>query len=92
MNNRKNIIALRCVIVLTSLVILGCWDPPKSNPLKPNVELNEFDQAEYYAMIALTAAQLSDTVDNPDTQTTCDVCNGTKRSGDGLGPCPCGKN
>ena len=55
-------------------------------------ESTSIPPAEASSLIALTAAQLSDVVDNPDVQTTCEVCDGTKRSGDGLGPCPCGKN
>ena len=90
MNNEKSTTVLYCFI-LVSLLIMGCWNPLTPNPPTPNIQLDEFDQAEYYAMIALTVALLPD-IDSPDVQTTCDVCNGTKRSGDGLGPCPCGKN
>lgn len=36
--------------------------------------------------------QSSEPQPEPEPQTHCEICRGTKRSGDGLGPCPCGDN
>ena len=70
------------------LLFSGCL---MSDDNASNLELNEFVQSKYYANVALAVA-LYEKPDDDNIQTTCDICNGTKKSGDGLGPCPCGKN
>ena len=49
-------------------------------------------RARAHAVLWLALAQEADepTPEPNDDPTLCDVCNGTGKSGDGLGPCPCG--
>ena len=80
---------IKLFLLLMLLSLPGCLisDGNSTSDLK----LDEFEQSKYYANVALAVA-LCEKPDDDNIQTTCEICNGTKKSGDGLGPCPCGKN
>ena len=84
--------SMKWLSLLLLCLVAGCGDAVVI--IVPVIEvrlglIDGYTSAVHDAEVAFAVAQLVDPVA---PQTTCDICNGTKRSGDGLGPCPCGKN
>ena len=76
------------IVLMSGCSLLPMVAPPKA--MSPEIDLVVRARAHAILWLALAQEAEEPTPDPNDDPTLCDICKGTGKSGDGLGPCPCG--
>ena len=76
------------IVLMSGCSVLPMVTPPKA--MSPETDLVVRARARAILWLALAQEADAPTPDPNDDPTLCDICKGTGKSGDGLGPCSCG--